>query len=298
MDNICVIGGLGFVCSNVSAALADIDYSVTIVDDCSFGTELNMPENCKLIKKDFSELGIDFYNQFPTVVMGYCSNIIYAINEPIKTFENNALKFAEFCTTYKGKIVYLSTSSVYNNAIEIPTKEDSEIHCYNAYDTSKRIAELVLQLRGNYTTLRLSNVFGKNQRSSNPYCGVVSRFIDSVLNEDAMELIGNGEQSRDFTHISDVVRAVKYAVEMPSQNTEYNIGTGVETTIKKLAETISQVINKPTSIKYIEERKIDKISRRCLDVSKARDLNGWRPEMSLKDGLHHTVKWMINSENL
>jgi UDP-glucose 4-epimerase len=285
-----VLGAAGFVGSNIMDRLLKYDhYDVIGIDDLSFGFIDNISDKSKFYQQNVNDLTQSFLNGFDVVVVSYCSNIIYAIEHETETYQNNAIIAANLFMKYHGKIVYLSTSSVYNQAKIIPTPEDVEISTYNAYDTSKYIAELFLKQRGNFTTLRLSNVYGKNQRAENPYCGVTGKFIDAAFKGEPMKIYGDGLSTRDFTYVDDVVDAIIMSIDQDPKNTEINIGTGIETSTVELSNMITDAIGGPHSAKYIGTRSIDKITRRCLDIKKAKQLLGWDPKTSLEKGIESTI---------
>lgn len=286
----------GFVMSRASLHLLEVGHEVFGIENFSFGNRKNIPLELPFIEEDFNNSGSEFLNMFDVLLHGATSNIIYSQTHEIETYRTNAINTINLFSKFKGKIIYTSTASVYNNASVLPTKEDSEIHTVNAYDTSKRIAELYLQERGNYTTLRLSNLYGINQRPENPYCGVVAKMIDKAMKREPLRLHGDGKDTRDFTFVEDVVDAIVNTVESPALNTEINISTQVETSAYKLSEMICGELNQVHSIAYVDKRKIDCISRRCLDNSKAKELLGWTPKTTLEEGLKKTIEWQKNEE--
>jgi UDP-glucose 4-epimerase len=256
---IAITGAAGFVGSNLFNSYEGSG-NVFGIDNLQFGYEDNCEYDIYVGEfLDFDLKNIDVLCHLAT------ANIIYAIDNPIETFRTNALKTIELFDRFKGKIVYTSTASVYGNASGLPTKEAAPIQVSNAYDMSKHIAEQYLRKRGNYTTLRLSNVYGKNQRADHPYSGVIGKFTGA----DVLTIYGDGEATRDYTNVVDVVRAIRMAVEQPAKNTEINIASGVETSINQIAS----YFDKPRT--YKTGRAIDKIDRRCLDTSRAKELLGW-----------------------
>lgn len=281
---ILISGSAGFIGSNVHYRIKQNG-----IDNFSFGVKKNVPKNHMMYEMGFECLPEDELNTYDILIHCATANIIYAIENPTKTFDINAVKTLDLFRKFKGKIVYTSTSSVYGDSSEIPTTENAEIRLSNAYDSSKYIAEEFLKQRGNYTTLRLSNVFGINQRPENPYCGVVGKFIGQYLNGQKISVIGGGNMTRDFTFVDDVVDAIELAVNQDAKNTEINIATGVETKIKDLAAMISS--NYET---HFVRRQIDTINRRCLDIQKAERLLGWKPKTDLKTGLEKTIEWQKN----
>lgn len=292
MSKICVIGGCGFVGSNIVHRLKDHD--ITVVDNLQFGYKENIPDNVKFVECGFEDLNAAYWKKFDTIIFVACCNIIYAIEHPIETFYINAWKSIELFQKFHGRIIYTSTASVYGNSDVIPTPETATFNITNAYDQSKLLAEEFLRQRGNYTTLRLSNVYGTYQRPDNPYCGVIGKLLDQALKGEDLTVIGDGKQTRDFTYVDDVVNAVEKALYYAPLNTEVNIATGIETSIKDLAETILKVSGGGSGIKYVPQRKIDGLKRRCLDIWKAQRMLNWKPEISLEKGLCKTIEFLYS----
>jgi UDP-glucose 4-epimerase len=287
--NILITGGAGFVGSNVANQLKR-KHDIKVFDNLKFGCRENLDEGINFYNVDFSMFLEDKLNQFDILLHLACANIIYAQHNKVDTFKVNALDSIDLFKKFKGKIIYTSTASVYGDN-NVPTTEDAEKKVSNAYDQSKLIAEKYLELRGNYTTLRLSNVYGPNQRASNPYSGVIAKFITAGLKGNEMHIHGDGSATRDYTYIDDVVNAIDRAIELDATNCPINISGNEETSIEALAVYISHLLEIPINVKYIKNRQIDTISRRWLDITRARDLLGWEPKVKLKEGLIKTIEW-------
>jgi len=290
---IIVTGAAGFVGSNICRALRENGLDVLGIDDLSFGDIRNLPEglNCHRIR----------FQQFTSFdrnsILVHCatSNIIYGMKHPVETFKNNAEDTIELFNRFPGKIVYLSTSSVYGNAEDIPTPETTMTNTYNAYDTSKRIAELYLKKRGNYTTLRLTNNYGPNQRVSNPYCGVMAKIIVAGLEGGEFKRYGSGESTRDYVYVEDTARAVVAAVLNEARNTEINIGTGRETSVNSLVRWVGEALGCHVRSVVAPERAIDRVTRRCLDIRRAYNLLGWSPQVTIGEGIVKTIEWQMKN---
>lgn len=293
MNKIILTGAAGFVGSNVARKLLEHGYMIACFDDLRFGNEKNSGD-IEFIQEDFNNIPQRLLDEADILIHCATSNIIYAMDKPIETFQNNATNTIKLFKKFKGKIIYTSTASVYGQADVIPTPEDAEIRLNNAYDQSKYIAELFLQQRGNYTTVRLSNVYGPNQRPDNPYCGVMGKLIHCSLNYQPIKINGHGTQTRDYTYIDDVVQAIMLAIIKPAQNTEINIATQQENDILSLINIIRRLTNKTIISTHIESRKIDGITRRALDISKAKELLSWQPEVTLEEGIKKTILWIQN----
>ncbi len=294
---ILVTGAAGFVGSNICHALLRSNDEICGVDDFRFGYKENIPfneTNFSFAIADFNNLKQDFLDEFDVLVHCATSNILYAMDYEIEVYRNNAINTIKLFQKFKGKIVYTSTASVYNNASIIPTPETIPTHTVGAYDTSKLIAELFLQERGNYTTLRLENVYGINQRPTSPYCGVMGKMIHSVLHNLPVKINGDGLSTRSYSFVTDVAQAIVKAVNMPALNTEINIGGGREIDLLTLIEIVFKQAEKKLEIEFIPNRKIDTIKRRCLDSSKAKSLLGWEHTTSLEEGILQTINWQRN----
>lgn len=287
---ILLTGACGFIGSNISKRLDTLGYEVINVDDLSFGSADNIGVR-KLHKIGFETLSSHLLNKCDILIHCATINIIFAMDYPVKTFKTNALNTFNLFKKFKGKIIYTSTASVYGMADSFPTLETAEKRVSNAYDQSKLLAEMFLKQRGDYTTLRLSNVYGINQRPGK-YCGVIGKLVNQSLSNHPMDIIGDGSQTRDYTYIDDVVNAVIAAIDQKSKNEEINIATGIETSTKSLSQIIAKHSNKIISLNYTPLREIDSITRRCLDIEKAKLLLGWQPKYTINEGIEKTIKWM------
>ncbi len=288
---ILITGGMGFVGSNIANILND-KYDITVVDDLSFGSKKNLKRDVFKLVIDFNDLSQEFLDQFDVLVHCATANINFAITKPIETFKINALNTINLFSRFKGKIVYTSTSSVYGSSKTLPTKESEPKNVYNAYDQSKLIAEQYLQLRGNYTTLRLSNVYGKNQRPENTYAGVVGKFLFQAMKRIPITVYGDGKATRDYTYVDDVVKAVDLCIEQDAKNKEYNVSGYNEFSTNALVKEIVDAVGEPYNVEHLKNRPIDKISRRLLDSTLIKEDMGWEAEVDLKDGLKKTYKWV------
>jgi UDP-glucose 4-epimerase len=284
---ILVVGCAGFIGSNVIKSLKET-HGVWGIDNLSFGYADAVTVNT-WSKCGFETLTENYLKDFDVLIHLATANIIYAQTEPVKTFKTNAVDTLELFRKFKGKIIYTSTASVYGNSLELPTTETAPIQVSNAYDMSKYIAEQYLRERGNYTTLRLSNVYGPGQRPDHPYSGVIGKFIGAIVKGEPVEIYGDGSFTRDYTYISDVVDAISLAVDQPAKNTEINICGGVEYSINSVVQMLTSIIEGDAMIVHKEPRSIDGIKRRWLSRIKAFYQLGWQPKVSLENGILLTL---------
>lgn len=287
-----ITGMAGFVGSNLANYLHEFGYDIYGCDDLSFGYSENINPEVYLSEKRFQE--VSTINDHDVLVHCATSNIIYAGHHPIETYQNNAIDTIEMFEKFDGKIINLSTASVYGNAIRLPTPEDEPKQTGNAYSQSKLIVEQYLRARGNYTTLRLSNVYGMNQRPDHHYSGVIGKFFGAVLSGEPVKIFGDGLDTRDFTYVMDVVDVIEKAINTHALNTEINIGTGVENSVLKLAHDIHDIVDVPLKVSFVESRGIDGINRRCMDIDRAKELLNWHPETDLKLGLKKILPYYLH----
>lgn len=288
-----VLGCAGFIGSNICQRLIDEGYKVIGYDSLAFGYEKNVPKGMSFFKQSFSLMQDATIKHCDIFVDAATHNLIADMKSHMHTIRSNAVDTLMFFNRIPKdkKIVYLSTSSIYGNAKVIPTPETAEIEITNGYDTSKYIVELYLKSRGNYTTLRLTNTYGINQRPENQYCGFIGKAIGNALNNQPIEIIGDGMQSRDFNYCDDVVDAVMLAIEKDATNCELNLGTGKETFILSIPAYIQDILGTKIDLKNIKNRAIDRIEHRALLNEKIKYILGWSPKTNLLKGLKLTIEW-------
>lgn len=307
-----VTGGAGFVGSNLVHRLIYEGATVSVMDDLSTGTR----ENLKDVQNDINliQRSIDFDTnfailpEFDIIFHLAAKSIIASIKDPWTDLVTNIGGTMNVLTYYSHaeRIVYTSSASVYGNPRYLPINEDDQINLLTPYAVSKYAGEgyCMAFYESHFTPvtiLRLSNVYGKYQRPENPYCGVVAKFMSSIKNGIPMQIHGTGQQTRDFTYVNDVVDALLLAGECPRAIGEvFNIASGVETSVESLAESLicfytedefGSRLNFPP-IEHIDRRDIDNISRRTLNIEKARRKLGWSPKTQLWEGLAKTWEWM------
>lgn len=303
-----VTGGAGFVGSQLVKELVAISDQVIVIDDLSTGTKSALPaaDNLHLIEQSYvDEQLLD--QVLPNVEVIFhlaCRNIVMSTRNMDDDFHVNLFggytllkKTQERCTKLR-RFVYTSTASVYGNAPILPTPE-SYYDTALPYSASKLSMEHYCQVYHRLyglpvSVIRLSNVFGPGQVSSNPYCGVVAKFFESLDKKRPLPIYGDGKQTRDFTYIEDALAAILLAAEHPdAPGKVFNVGTGIETSVNQLADLISRVVGHADYPKtYVEKRPIDVVRRRCLDASHLQRTLGWKVEVTLEQGLYKTYEWL------
>lgn len=297
MKKSCYITGvMGFVGSNIAKKLIHEGYVVFGCDDLSFGTienlrSLGIYDKVNWITGSFQRHASA--SMYDILIHCATSNIIYAQTHREETIQNN-LHNTEmlFAGALGKKIIYISTTSLYGNAKELPTSENAPIKLSNIYAETKWLAEQALAKNKNACILRLSNVYGINQRHTNPYCGVIGKMVHTAISEGYVDIIGDGQQTRDFTYVEDVCDAVLLAIEKDAKGI-YNVAAMNEVSIGAVAMNIMWATNKPVINTHIQKRSIDTVDRRFIDSTKIQNELGWKPKHTFQEGLKKTIDWYL-----
>jgi len=293
--NFVVTGGAGFIGNHLTRHLIEKNYQVTVIDDVSIETLENFGDLKKEVgfqkinilhfedlRKAFRNVDGVFHQAALTDVQESFRkpNVYYDVN--VRGTEN-ILKIAE---EFNFKVIFASSASVYGNPKKIPIKETADRKPLNPYGITKLECEKLAEKyskRGNQViTLRYFNVFGKAQTSS--YAGVITRFLENIKNKVAPEIYGNGSQTRDFIYVDNILGANLSAMKSDIGNGFFNIGTGIKTSIKDLANLMIKLSGyslEPIFTKPV----VGDIKESQADISLANQLLNWKPKISLKDGL-------------
>ncbi len=303
-----VTGGAGFVGSNLVAAIVKAGGKVTVLDDLFTGNLANIDSG---INYDFVQGSVADYALVRKLMSGVdyvahlaARNIIVSTKNPRDDFETNIggtlnILMAARETKPKG-IVYSSSASIYGNPRILPIVEDETPLTFSPYSVSKLAGE-------NYcyafyetfyvpvSVVRYSNIYGPKQNPSNPYCGVISKFIMAIDDNKPIQIHGDGYQTRDFTYVDDAVSGTLLALLSPrADGMIFNIGAGFETSILQLIDILSSIMHKEAICENIDRRDIDNIRRRVLNIERIRTRLRWQPQVTLRDGLKRTVDWYLS----
>jgi len=305
-----VTGGAGFVGSNVVRKLLCLGARVVVVDDFYTGDENNLPagDPCREIARG-SVTDLDFVrrviNGSRLVFHLAARNIIVSTRNPREDYEVNIGGTLNILMTAREygipRVVYSSSASVYGNPRYLPINEDDATNMLRPYAVSKFAGENYCKaFYESYglssSVVRYSNVFGVMQRPDNPYCGVVSKFFESAMKGEQLRIHGDGEQTRDFTYVDDVVDAtIQAGVNPKADGQVYNVGTGRETSINQLARMIIAVTGAKIDPTYIDRRDIDNIRRRVVNIEKIRRELRWVPRFTVEQGLRSTYDWLVQT---
>ncbi len=305
-DRILVTGGAGFVGSHIVRGLVARGVShVRVLDDLFTGNWDNLPDDPAIEKVEGSVCDADSVREHvgwaETVFHLAARNIIASTSDPRNDYETNIGGTLNVLLAARDlgvrKVVYSSSASVYGNPGTLPISEDEGLWTLSPYAVSKLAGEnYCVSFFESYDVptacLRYSNVFGPGQDPRNPYCGVISRFIQRAMNGEPLLIHGDGEQTRDFTFIDDCVDATIRAGQSPRATGHvFNVATGVETSVNRVAGLVADIFDHDVEIHYVERRDIDNIRRRVLNVERIRRALRWTPSHTFGEGLRKTIDW-------
>lgn len=303
-----VTGGAGFVGSNIVSILLKNGAKVTVLDNLYTGMIKLLPENenLEVIIGDVEdrELVDSLVKKFDYIIHAAAKNIIASTKNPYEDFKTNIEGTLNILLSARKhgvkKIVYTGSASVYGNPSVLPISESSGVYTLSPYATSKLAGEnYCISFYESYNIptaiVRYSNVYGYNQDPANPYCGVVSKFFESALNNTDINIHGDGEQTRDFTFVTDAANAtIETLINPKAVGSIFNTGSGIEISINKLAKKIISITNSKSELNYVDKRDIDNIRRRSVNIELIRRVLRWSPIFTIDKGLHETYKWIIN----
>jgi UDP-glucose 4-epimerase len=292
--------------------LLELGAKVTVLDDFFTGLERNLPMGhpaLDVIRGSVTDEAVvrEAVAESEYVFHMAARNIIVSTKNPREDFATNIGGTLNVLMAAREsevrRVVYTSSASVFGNPRYLPINEDDPTSMLSPYAVSKYGGE-------NYcnaffesygvpvTSVRYSNVYGPMQRPENPYCGVVAKFFSAAMSGKAPVIHGDGEQTRDYTFITDAVSATLLAAVTPrAEGQVYNVGTGRETSVNQLADSIIRVAGRSMRAEHFDRRDIDNIRRRVLNIEKARRELRWVPEMTLENGLRATHDWLLKESS-
>ena len=299
---ILLTGGAGFIGSHVADHLLERGHEVAVVDNLSTGNRGNVPNGAKFYETDVRNGCTRVFEEFAPDALCHEAaqmDVRRSVREPDFDAEVNVLgtvRLLENCTRHGvGKVVFASTGgAVYGEQEAFPATEDHPQYPVSPYGVSKLAGERYLHFYHvqhglPYAALRYANVYGPRQ-DLHGEAGVVAIFCGNMVAGKPSTINGTGEQTRDYVHVDDVARANVLALEDDPPPGPYNIGTGIETSVNRLCEMLQDIIGKDLPPRNGPGKPGEQY-RSCVDPSHAGRVFGWRPEVSLADGLRETLRF-------
>jgi UDP-N-acetylglucosamine/UDP-N-acetyl-alpha-D-glucosaminouronate 4-epimerase len=310
MEKMVVTGGAGFIGSNLSEHLVNQGYSVSVIDNLSTGRMQNLSGWSEKAGKKFRFLHLDinktdrlrkaFRGASYVFHLAAIPSVARSIADPAATQSANINGTLSVLIAARDagvkRVIAASSSSIYGDDPNLPKREDHTGRPLSPYALSKSVTEnycrLYYQLFGLETVcLRYFNVFGPRQDPKSEYAAVIPRFCTRLLAGMPPIVYGDGEQSRDFTYVTNVVQANWKAATSPGVAGEaFNIGCGAQTSLNRLIETLKAILGSAVQPVYEETRKGD-VRHSVADISKASRMLGYSPAVSLEAGLERVLEW-------
>jgi nucleoside-diphosphate-sugar epimerase len=307
-----VIGGAGFIGSNTVDELVRRGHEVVVLDDMSAGKAANLVETkskIKLIEKSITNLdalreacrGVDC-----VIHLAAQTSVPRSVKDPIETNQINVNGTLNVLVAARDanvkRVVFASSCAVYGKTSILPIPESTALAPISPYGLSKQVGEaygrVFQELYGlEFVALRYFNVFGPRQDPGSAYSGVLSLFNAALLAGRQPTVYGDGEQSRDFVYVQNVVEANLLAAEAKgASGLAFNIGTGNRSTLNQTLALLEKISCRPARAKYAEAREGD-IRDSQADVSLAQEILGYNPRFGFEEGLKRTWEWFCAAQN-
>lgn len=308
--NYLITGGAGFIGSTLANHLFRLGHRVTVVDDLSMGKKENLTSGVHFIKASVTNqefmttlLKDDCYDYI--FHLAAIASVADSVERPIETHQVNfdsVLSLLELTKKFQPKLkrlIFSSSAAIYGDEPTLPKKEESVIRPLTPYAIDKFSAEqYVLTYCRLYkvptSVVRFFNVYGPNQNPESPYSGVISILVDQYKKiiagkPSSFQMFGDGEQSRDFIYVEDVIQALLLVADNPSAlGQQFNVGTGTAISLNQLIQTINQILKTELPVSYKKKRDGD-IEISLADNQKLKKL-GFSSNFSLLEGITQYLK--------
>jgi nucleoside-diphosphate-sugar epimerase len=302
-----VTGGAGFIGSNLVRGLLERGDDVRVLDNFSTGNRANLEG----LPVDIVEGELRSYERVHNAVRG--TDVVYhlgalgsvprSVQDPLTSSAVNVEGTLNVLLAARDesvrRVVFSSSTSVYGSTRTLPTTEDAPPDPISPYGVAKLAAErYCISFSRVYESfesvvLRYFNVFGERQSPFSQYAAVVPRFVTAIASGDPIEIHGDGEQSRDFTYVGNVVDATISAGSAAGASGEiFNVAAGAPASVNTIADTIGEILGKPVERRHLPPRAGD-IRDSWADLSKSQRVLGYAPEIALADGLRRTVEYLV-----
>jgi UDP-glucose 4-epimerase len=297
-----VTGGAGFIGSHVADKFLERGYEVVVVDDLSTGSEENIPaaarfERLDLVDAERLDALVKEFRPSAIAHLGAQSSVTVSVKDPDRDLASNVNGTFNVCQSAKdvrAPVVFASTGgALYGDRAPLPTAEDAvSPEPLAPYGASKLAGEAYVATWGRLhdlpnVVLRLGNVFGPRQ---NPHgeAGVVAIFSEKLLHGETPTVFGDGSQTRDYIHVSDVADAFVLASEGGRAGT-FNVGRGEEMSVNDLLAVLQDAAGTTVEPRY-EPLRAGELRRSALDSTRLQETLDWRPQVALDDGLAETFR--------
>ena len=305
MSSYLVTGGAGFIGSHLAEELLRRGHRAVVADSLITGRRRNLENlaGVEFVEGDLADLAVArraVQDVEYVLHQAAISSVPRSVADPLASHRANVDASLNMLVAARDagvkRLVYAGSSSAYGDAVALPKHEEMPVGPLSPYALQKLVAEQYCQmftrLYGLDTvTIRYFNVFGPRQDPSSPYSGVISLFATALLDGRQPTIYGDGEQTRDFTYVANVVDGVLRACEAPGVAGEViNVATGGRISLNDILRTMNRIVGTNLEPIYQEPRAGD-VRDSQADISKAERLLGYIPSVSLDDGMRKTVEW-------
>lgn len=302
-----VTGGAGFIGSNVVEHLVRQGRRVRVLDNFLTGKRENLQGvtgKIDLVEGDLRDLptvrrvceGVQY-----VIHIGALPSVPRSVEDPVLSHEINVTGTLNVLVAARDaksrRVVFSSSSSVYGDTPTLPKREEmmpAPLSPYAAHKlTGEHYCRIFWQLYGLETVaLRYFNVFGPRQDPQSAYAAVIPRFITAILRGESPTVFGDGTQSRDFTHVQNVIEANLAACVAPKEavGEAYNVAGGDRISLLELIATINGILGKRIAAKF-EPRRAGDVLHSQADIAKAIRLLAWKPSVTFRQGIERAVEW-------
>lgn len=300
-----VTGGAGFIGSNIVESLLSRGFQVVVFDDFSTGMKENLAaalssQNLKVVKGDIRDYGrLKAAAKDADVVFHLAAQVgnVLSLQQPQTNIEINAigtLNVLRCCKELSIKsLVYSSSCAIFGETKHMPINEDHSLNPVSPYGISKLAGEQLCLALGPFygikvASLRYFNVYGKNQRF-NPYGNVLPIFAEKIKKGEPLTVYGDGNQTRDFVDVRDVVAANLLALEREAEGV-FNIATGVATTVNTMVKYVTKAAAKKVEVVHAPPR-AGEVRHSVADIRKAKAVLKFFPKIRLEQGINEYFEW-------
>jgi UDP-glucose 4-epimerase len=302
-----VTGGAGFIGSHIATRLVELGHPVVVLDNFSTGKRENLAavaDDVRIVEGDVRDAakvaevarGCEVVFHEAAIV-----SVPYSVEHPEESHDVNIVGTMNVLQAARKagarRVVFASSAAIYGEEPTLPKVETMRPEPMSPYGVEKITSEHYLatwsKLFGvESVALRYFNVFGPRQDPSSPYSGVISIFVDRVLSGRPVTFLGDGEQTRDFVYVANVVDANILAATRPGgSGRAYNVACGHRTTLLELADMIGRAAGKPVERAFAPPRAGD-IRHSVADIGRARAELGYEPKVDVETGLRHLVDYV------
>ena len=305
MPTFLVTGGAGFIGPHLCDALVQRGDTVRVLDDLSTGSRANLPPGVTLIEGDVADpdaVRAAIQGADGAFHLAAIASVPRGVTDWLGTHRANITGTITLFDAIRRRggpipVVYASSAAVYGDSSTVPISEDAERRPLSAYGADKYACELHARVAGHVhgipaTGLRFFNVYGPRQDPRSPYSGVISIFCERLAHGASIDVFGDGEQTRDFVFVADVVATLLAAMQSPSTDAPvFNVCTGTPTSVLDLARTIAELAGTALDVRHLPPR-AGEIRHSTGTPQRARAAFGLGAQLPLRSGLRKVLDWL------